>query len=97
MGEAGPEAVMPLTRMGNGRLGVQAAGGDAMSLSLTIVDKTQGGIGVEDTQASQNGIKIDLLVQQLDSKLAGLAASGKSRFVGAMEKTHRMPSKRGWN
>jgi tape measure domain-containing protein len=29
MGEAGPEAIMPLVRLGNGRLGVQAAGGGA--------------------------------------------------------------------
>jgi phage-related minor tail protein len=27
MGEAGPEAIMPLTRGADGRLGVQAAGG----------------------------------------------------------------------
>lgn len=97
MGEAGPEAVMPLTRMGNGNLGVQAAGGGVMELSLTIVDRTQGGVGVEDAQASQGGLKMDVIVQQIDSKLAGLAASGKSKLVGAMEKTHRMPSKRGWN
>ena len=96
MGEAGPEAVMPLTRMGNGNLGVQAAGGGAIELSLTIVDKTQGGVGVENTQAQQNGLKLDVIVQQIDSKLAGLAASGKSKLVGAMEKTHRMPSTRGW-
>ena len=97
MGEAGPEAVMPLTRMGNGNLGVQAAGGGVMELSLTIVDRTQGGVGVEDAQASQGGLKMDVIVQQIDSKLAGLAASGKSKLVGAMEKTHRMPSTRGWN
>ena len=97
MGEAGPEAVMPLTRMGNGNLGVQAAGGGVMELSLTIVDRTQGGVGVEDAQASQGGLKLDVIVQQIDSKLAGLAASGKSKLVGAMEKTHRMPSTRGWS
>jgi len=97
MGEAGPEAVMPLTRMGNGNLGVQAAGGGVVELSLTIVDRTQGGVGVEDAQASQGGLKLDVIVQQIDGKLAGLAASGKSKLVGALEKTHRMPSKRGWN
>lgn len=97
MGEAGPEAVMPLTRMGNGNLGVQAAGGGVMELSLTIVDRTQGGVGVEDAQASQGGLKLDVIVQQIDGKLAGLAASGKSKLVGAMEKTHRMPSTRGWS
>jgi phage-related minor tail protein len=28
MGEAGPEAIMPLVRMGSGHLGVRSAGGD---------------------------------------------------------------------
>ncbi len=96
MGEAGPEAIMPLTRMSNGNLGVASAGGGVMELSLTIVDRTQGGVGVQDAQASQNGLNVNVMIQQIDSKLAGLAASGKSKLVGAMEKTHRMPSTRGW-
>lgn len=97
MGEAGPEAVMPLARMSNGNLGVQAGGSGPIELSLTIVDQTQGGVGVKDASATQNGLRIDMLIQQVDGGLAGLAASGKSKLVGAIEKTHRMPSTRGWS
>lgn len=97
MGEAGPEAVMPLARMSNGSLGVQAGGSGPIELSLTIVDQTQGGVGVKDASATQNGLRIDMLIQQVDGGLAGLAASGKSKLVGAIEKTHRMPSTRGWS
>ncbi|NHB77958.1 phage tail tape measure protein [Rhodobacter calidifons] len=36
MGEAGPEAIMPLARGPDGRLGVQAAGGRAVSVVMNI-------------------------------------------------------------
>lgn len=37
MGEAGPEAIMPLTRTSNGQLGVKAAGGDGVTRSQAPV------------------------------------------------------------
>lgn len=40
MGEAGPEAVMPLRRLGNGDLGVQTAGGGAPTIQ--IIDQRSG-------------------------------------------------------
>jgi phage-related minor tail protein len=36
MGEAGPEAIMPLTRGADGRLGVQAQGGGAVHVTMNI-------------------------------------------------------------
>ena len=36
MGEAGPEAVLPLSRGRDGRLGVQAGGGGAVSVTMNI-------------------------------------------------------------
>ena len=36
MGEAGPEAIMPLARGPDGRLGVQAGGGRAVSVVMNI-------------------------------------------------------------
>lgn len=103
MGEAGSEAIMPLARDRKGRLGVRTqGGGDAgdggtLRLSLTIVDQTQDGVGVQDAQASRGGFSMDVMIAQIDGKLAGLAASGKSKLVSTMEKTHRMPSTRGWS
>lgn len=44
MGEAGPEAIMPLTRGAGGKLGVQAHGGAAQSLAVAIgFDASSGG------------------------------------------------------
>ncbi len=36
MGEAGPEAIMPLARGSDGRLGVQASGGQSVSIVMNI-------------------------------------------------------------
>lgn len=36
MGEAGPEAIMPLTRSADGRLGVQAQGGGTVNVTMNI-------------------------------------------------------------
>ncbi|WP_339107456.1 phage tail tape measure protein [Thioclava sp. GXIMD4216] len=36
MGEAGPEAIMPLTRGADGRLGVQAQGGRAVNVTMNV-------------------------------------------------------------
>ncbi|MCX5569597.1 phage tail length tape measure family protein [Kaistia nematophila] len=43
MGEAGPEAVMPLRRLSNGRLGVESAGGGGNSMVVQVVDQRSAG------------------------------------------------------
>ena len=35
-GEAGPEAILPLTRGANGELGVRASGGEGMNITVNI-------------------------------------------------------------
>lgn len=41
-GEAGPEAIMPLTRLSNGRLGVQSQGGGGVTNNISIVINSDG-------------------------------------------------------
>lgn len=79
MGEAGPEAIMPLKRGANGALGVQMHGGGRPSIKLgdvTLVNKVDGGFMPDAVMALiRNGgeqtvaqIKRDLqsMLQQLD-------------------------------
>lgn len=40
MGEAGPEAIMPLKRGADGRLGVEAGGGNAVNVQVQVVNQT---------------------------------------------------------
>jgi len=65
MGEAGPEAIMPLTRGADGRLGV--AGGTAAPTSIEVTIRTVNGQAVQtkDAKASQSkngGLSLDLLL-----------------------------------
>ncbi|MFK3945617.1 phage tail tape measure protein [Pseudomonas fulva] len=60
MGEAGDEAVMPLTRTSGGQLGVRAVGGGATSitlsapLSLVMEDRSSEGMQLDQTLLQQN-------------------------------------------
>lgn len=51
MGEAGPEAIMPLTRGADGRLGVAAAGGTSRPVSVNITVNTPGVAGFARSQS----------------------------------------------
>ena len=63
MGEAGPEAIMPLTRGADGRLGVQAAGGGRpvnVVMNITTPDvqgfqRSQGQIAAQASRALARG------------------------------------------
>ena len=63
MGEAGPEAIMPLRRGANGKLGVEASGG-AMGNITVNVDASGSSVEGDDAQASQLGKAIGVAVQQ---------------------------------
>ena len=96
MGEAGPEAIMPLTRMAGGDLGVQAVGGGGgvLSLSLTIVDQTKDGIEAENPQASQNGMSLAVIVDQIDGALASRARGNKSKLVQYLDSSRSLNNAR---
>lgn len=66
MGEAGPEAVMPLTRASDGRLGVDASGlGSGTGVAVTVnVDAKGTQVQGNDQQGNQLGRAISAAVQQ---------------------------------
>ncbi len=63
MGEAGPEAIMPLRRGANGRLGVEASGG-AMGNIVVNVDAAGSSVEGDVSQLNQLGKAIGIAVQQ---------------------------------
>lgn len=73
MGEAGPEAVMPLKRLGNGALGVQAsgAGGGATSVVTNVTVNVQGGGGSDKENAAQMGRVISRAVEAQVTQILG--------------------------
>lgn len=71
MGEAGPEAIMPLRRLSNGRLGVEANGGGTQNISVTVnVEGGSSQVQGDPGKASQLGqlvaqaVRNELVVQK---------------------------------
>jgi tape measure domain-containing protein len=61
MGEAGPEAIMPLTRMPNGNLGVQTAGGGA-NVIVNIINNSGAEVQQEETETADGVRQIDIKI-----------------------------------
>lgn len=76
MGEAGPEAVLPLTRGKGGKLGVVAQGGGGIEVQINITNKGQA-VQARQTGSRMNGKKmmIDLV---LDTVSGDVAKGGKT-------------------
>lgn len=83
-GEAGPEAVMPLTRTAGGELGVKASGSGG-----TVVNVYNNANGTQATtsERQENGVNIiDIMIEQVDSGLAAKHRNGQSTFGTMLEK-----------
>lgn len=75
MGEAGPEAIMPLTRLGNGNLGVQAA---ASPVNVTVINQAGAEVETKESVSSDGTRNIELIVRGIVRK---------SMTDGSMDKT----------
>lgn len=66
MGEAGPEAVMPLIRTPSGHLGVRAEGGGNVqqNVVINIIDNVGVNVKQKESQDSQGNTRLDLMIEQ---------------------------------
>ncbi len=88
-GEAGPEAVMPLTRDAAGRLGVRSqGGGQSGGLVVNIVESPGSGGQVQKTQGNNGGPDVlTILVEKVKSAVGQDIAKGGS-LAGLMERRY---------
>jgi phage-related minor tail protein len=63
MGEAGPEAIMPLQRGANGKLGVIASGGGNTSVVVNVDASGNSNVQGDQAQAKQLGVVVSAAVQ----------------------------------
>ena len=83
MGEAGPEAVIPLVRGSNGRLGVGSSGG---GMSVQIIDQRGAHAPAVDVQTTQGADGMKQLRIMLHAEVQSAFAGG--RFDGAMRQNY---------
>lgn len=69
MGEAGPEAIMPLTRGSNGKLGVMASGGGAGRVQVDLNVMSDPGVIVEIAR-SEAGVQVKQGLRQVPALMA---------------------------
>ncbi|WP_313398200.1 phage tail length tape measure family protein [Stenotrophomonas sp.] len=75
-GEAGPEAIMPLKRGSDGRLGVAASGGGAQQIKIEVENKGQPVQAQASAQRQPDGSTLIKMV--LDSVADDMASGGKT-------------------
>lgn len=89
MGEAGAEAIIPLRRGSGGRLGVDASGLGAQQQApqVNVIVNTPPGVAVtekQQTQNSQGGLDMTILLEMVDKAMASGISSGRSKTAHAM-------------
>ena len=81
-GEAGPEAIMPLTTMPNGRLGVAATGmgGD---VQINIINSTGEKVSTRQSNSTGGGKTIDVMIGDVVAKQMSTPGTKLNRSVSA--------------
>jgi len=84
MGEAGPEAIMPLRRSADGNLGVIASGGGGNTqVNIQVINQTGAPVLATTRQRSDGGI--ELLLTAAKQAVAGDIASGQGEISSALQ------------
>lgn len=81
--EAGPEAVMPLTRDASGRLGVSSSGA---SVTVNVINNASGTRATQTQRSDANGNRIiDVMIEQIDAAMADNISRGNGKTPAALE------------
>lgn len=86
MGEAGPEAILPLRRGADGKLGVSADGGSSVTVNI-IEAPGKGGQQAQRTDSNGSQV-IDVWVEQISAKVWGDVARGAGPGPGVLANTY---------
>ncbi len=85
MGEAGPEAIMPLKRGPDGSLGVAASMGGGVAPTINIYTPAGTKAETRTRQDGNGGLQIDVIIRQLTEALADDVQAGSGPLAGAIE------------
>lgn len=89
MGEAGPEAVVPLRRGRNGKLGIEASGGGGVVVNFNVINNADGTkVTKKESKGPGGQINIDVIVDAVDSKIAGKIDRDQSAIGKVLSAKH---------
>lgn len=69
MGEAGPEAIMPLKKLSNGKLGVQTDSSGASASAVNVIINNNSSAMLTQTTDTNGNLNIDLIDKQLSDRI----------------------------
>lgn len=81
MGEAGPEAILPLKRGAGGRLGVVAEGSAATQINVQIINNTQSQVSTARNDAGD----LVVLIDQIDAAIGDRVSAGVGATSAALQ------------
>ena len=82
MGEAGPEAIMPLQRGPNGALGVRADGIGGGNVVVNVINNSNAQTSVNQRETTQ-GTEIDVLIDQVVAEKLGTQGTASNTAMNA--------------
>lgn len=84
------EAIMPLARMSNGRLGVQSAGaGGGTSVQVNVINNADGTKATATERQDGNGNSIiDVMIEKVKGSIASDISAGRGAIPGALAGTY---------
>lgn len=91
-GEAGPEAIMPLKRGKDGKLGVAGGGGD---VTVNVINNTSAQATTSERSDAKGNKLIEVIIEQAKNAVAGDIASGNGAVPAALASTFGLSRKAG--
>jgi len=82
MGEAGPEAVLPLKRLSSGRLGVEATGGP--QVTVNVINNAGAKVTTEEQRDPSGNLSLNVIIDALETAMAQRAARPGSTLNRAL-------------
>ncbi len=81
MGEAGPEAIMPLRRGSDGSLGVVASGGSAGNVSVQVINNSTSQATTSETVDSKGNRKIEVVIGDMTAGEISRSGSASQKSI----------------
>lgn len=82
MGEAGPEAILPLHRGPDGSLGVKNSGGGGGQLvTVNVINNNSGAQARKEQRQTSNGVEIDVIIDEIVASKIGSQGTSSDRAL----------------